>query len=101
MKPELNPDEVIRRIIVMGRQSEIAALSFHHIIIAENLISIERAGLYISILVSTYFYIWLLHILHIITKTIILNNKKLKAVKTIIWIISDIFSRFLLDFNSS
>ncbi|VDO53916.1 unnamed protein product [Onchocerca flexuosa] len=43
-KPGLSPDEVIRRIIVMGRESEIAALSFHHIIVAENLMTIEHAG---------------------------------------------------------
>ncbi|VDN89055.1 unnamed protein product [Brugia pahangi] len=43
IKPRLSPDEVIRRIIVMGRESEIAALSFHHIIITENLMSIEHA----------------------------------------------------------
>ncbi|VDK67533.1 unnamed protein product [Onchocerca ochengi] len=42
-KPGLSPDEVIRRIIVMGRESEIAALSFHHIIVAENLMTIEHA----------------------------------------------------------
>ncbi|VBB27708.1 unnamed protein product, partial [Acanthocheilonema viteae] len=43
MKPGLSPDEVIRRIIVMGRESEIAALSFHHIVVAENLMSVEHA----------------------------------------------------------
>ncbi|CAG9529549.1 unnamed protein product [Cercopithifilaria johnstoni] len=43
MKPGLSPDEVIRRIIVMGHESEIAALSFHHIITAENLLPIEHA----------------------------------------------------------
>ncbi|EJD74301.1 hypothetical protein LOAG_18364 [Loa loa] len=43
MKPGLKPDEVIRRIIVMGRESETAALSFHHIVITENLISVGNA----------------------------------------------------------
>ncbi|MCP9261931.1 BMA-CAPG-2 [Dirofilaria immitis] len=42
-KPGLSPDEVIRRIIVMGRDSEVAALSFHHIIVAENLMTVEHA----------------------------------------------------------
>ncbi|VDK67569.1 unnamed protein product [Litomosoides sigmodontis] len=51
MKPGLNPDEVIRRIIVMGHESEVAALSFHHIVIAENLMSVERAVQHVKSLV--------------------------------------------------
>uniref|UniRef100_A0A915PHR5 Uncharacterized protein n=1 Tax=Setaria digitata TaxID=48799 RepID=A0A915PHR5_9BILA len=43
IKPGLSPDEVIRRIIVMGRESEVAALSFHQIIISESLIKVESA----------------------------------------------------------
>ncbi|VDM18922.1 unnamed protein product [Wuchereria bancrofti] len=43
IKPRLSPDEVIRRIIVMGRESEVAALSFHHIVITENLMPVEHA----------------------------------------------------------
>ncbi|VDN01860.1 unnamed protein product [Thelazia callipaeda] len=43
MKSGFSPDQVIHRIIVMGKESETAALFFHYIIVAKDLVPVERA----------------------------------------------------------
>lgn len=85
MKPGLNPDEVIRRIIVMGHESEVAALSFHHIVIVENLMSIERAGWFLYV---DFSYVWFLHIGAL--EKDVPNSKKSKIAEMFIWIASNI-----------
>lgn len=45
MRVNLNSDEVIRRLVIMGGKNRLATIAFHHYIINKKLITIEQAGI--------------------------------------------------------